>query len=315
MKALAHVADVINTISIQVTFLNPHGHPMSQKRPSIAISFCVAAILATASSAFAWDKDSRTVRLPGQKVVIQTGDPSVTVRERVAARSAHFPLNTLFVPMQMPLIGVGVPLTSGTGSRGFDESISRALEAEHHTMMAASARAAFDAEVKHKQNLLKKLGTESKSESNASIEEAIVKINSRLDEMQKRLTAVEQLLVIHDNYIRKSLSAPVVPEAIGTGNRVSHSLTIGAHVLEVNLDKNANFIHDVSGLVASFDGHRLFVKKNEVLFNSKSQIVIPTPVPEPTAENKCRIVVTFVDNKLSVSLDGKKLLDAAPIKQ
>jgi hypothetical protein len=287
---------------------------MTTKRLFFVSQFCLVACLACASNAFAWDcKDGKTVRLPGQKVVIQTGDPILSHRDRAATRGAPT-VGTLYMPMQMQMFGIGV--ATGSESRGFDDSITRALESEHHTMKAAAARAAFEAEVKHKQALLAKLSAGSKLESTAALEESITKINARLDEMNKRLNSVEQLLVIHDNYIRKSLGAPVVPEAIGSPQTKSETREIGNHIIKIVVDKqDVRFIAIAkeSTLGATFGTHKLVVAKDSVTFDDKEQLKYMC-MPEPTTEKKCNVVVTFIEDKLTVTVNDKKIFDGPPIK-
>jgi hypothetical protein len=181
---------------------------MITRRPILCFSLGICAFISTALPASAWDKNSRTVRLPGQKVVIQTGEPSVTTRG-IASRGA-VTLGTLYMPLNLPLTGVG-----GVGdSRGIaDDSLTKAIEAEQHNMRAASAKAAFKAEIEYKLSILKRLsspGSEVTSDDEA-ISKSIQQINNRLEVLEKQLTAIEHLLIIHDNYLQEKVKKEPLP--------------------------------------------------------------------------------------------------------
>lgn len=181
---------------------------MMNRRPILCISIGICAFFTAATPALAWgDKDCKTVRLPGQKVVIQTGEPNVSTRG-IAARGTT--LGTLYMPLNLPLTGFG----GVADSRGIaDDSLSKAIEAEQHSLRAATAKAAFKAEIEYKLALFKKLSSldNEVTSSGESLDKSIQEINKRLETLDKQLTAVEQLLIIHDNYLQDKLKKEPEP--------------------------------------------------------------------------------------------------------
>jgi hypothetical protein len=99
---------------------------------------------------------------------------------------------------------VGVPIPPAR-----DEALDRAIEAEQYSIKAEAARAAFRAEVEGRQRLLQKLNSLSSSGQTttaavpADIESKLQTINQRLDQIAARMTDVERLLLIHDNYLQE----------------------------------------------------------------------------------------------------------------
>jgi hypothetical protein len=128
---------------------------------------------------------------------------------------------------QMMGFGMIMPMSGGTNRDFSTDGLTRALEAEHYSIMAASARAAFQAEVEGKQRLLKKLGSldsgTTTGTANAASDAQITDLKNRLDDLSKkmddvtrRMTDVERLLLIHDNYFqdlakRKETAPPTTP--------------------------------------------------------------------------------------------------------
>jgi len=99
---------------------------------------------------------------------------------------------------------IGVPMPPPR-----DEALDRAIEAEQFAIKAEAARAAFKAEVEGRQRLLMKLNSLSSSGQTTTaavptdIEGKLRDINQRLDQIATRITDVERLLLIHDNYLQE----------------------------------------------------------------------------------------------------------------
>jgi hypothetical protein len=213
MKTLSQLADELHVTHKPTTRC---GVTMSSRL--LAFGFAgVGALLSTAVAAAHGDCDTKTVKLPPQKVILETSSPTFGHKDRGYYRSGVVPLGTLYMPLQLPLAGYGYGVTAPPPSTsGPDETINKALEAENYKMRAMSARAAFEAEVKHKQDLLKRLstatsGTGTGTADVSALDDTIKKINDRLDAMNDRMAAVEKLLIVHDNYIQEQLKKTPAP--------------------------------------------------------------------------------------------------------
>jgi hypothetical protein len=137
-----------------------------------------------------------------------------------------FAPGAVYMPTNAPtpqMVGVPIPPAR-------DEALDRAIEAEQYAIKAEAARAAFKAEVEGRQRLLQKLNSLSSSGPAttaaaipADIESKLQTINQRLDQIAARLTDVERLLLIHDNYLQElyktlppGAAPPTVPPKTGT---------------------------------------------------------------------------------------------------
>jgi len=116
-----------------------------------------------------------------------------------------FAPGAVYMPTNAPTPQVvGVPIPAAR-----DEALDRAIEAEQYAIKAEAARAAFRAEVEGRQRLLLKLNSLSSSGQTttagvpADIESKLRDINDRLDKIATRITDVERLLLIHDNYLQE----------------------------------------------------------------------------------------------------------------
>jgi hypothetical protein len=117
-------------------------------------------------------------------------------------------------PQTMGVVPVPIPPAR-------DTAIERAMEAEHHAIQAEAARAAFRAEVEGKQRLLQRLGasyTTQPGTTPADVDSQLRAITDKLDRLATRLTDVERLLLVHDNYLQEMYKtwppgAPLPPHA------------------------------------------------------------------------------------------------------
>jgi hypothetical protein len=110
---------------------------------------------------------------------------------------------TVYMPQNAPaatqLMCTLAPAPRDTISTGLE----RALEAEHHAIMAEAARAAFKAEVEGKQRLLQKLGALDGGQTpSTELKAKLDKIENSLQTITTRLTDVERLLIVHDNILQ-----------------------------------------------------------------------------------------------------------------
>jgi len=120
-------------------------------------------------------------------------------------RGARDFAGAVYMPTNAPtpqMVGVPIPAAR-------DEALDRAIEAEQYAIKAEAARAAFRAEVEGRQRLLQKLNSLSSSGQTTTagvppdIEGKLREINDRLDKIATRITDVERLLLIHDNYLQE----------------------------------------------------------------------------------------------------------------
>jgi hypothetical protein len=114
----------------------------------------------------------------------------------------------VYVPTNAPApqpMGIPVPIPPAR-----DTAIERAIDAEYHAIQAEAARAAFRAEVEGKQRLLQKLSTPYTTTAGAlpaDVESRLQAISDKLDRLATRLTDVERLLLVHDNYLQELYKA------------------------------------------------------------------------------------------------------------
>jgi len=117
-------------------------------------------------------------------------------------------IGSVYVPTNAPApqpMGIPVPIPPAR-----DSAIERAIDAEYHAIQAEAARAAFRAEVEGKQRLLQKLGTPYATTAGAlpaDVESRLQAITDKLDRLATRLTDVERLLLVHDNYLQELYKA------------------------------------------------------------------------------------------------------------
>jgi hypothetical protein len=172
-----------------------------------SLSLCVVA------PARAWETfhDTKTVKLPPQKVSLQLSEPSVMIKDRsLRALGASPVVGTLYMPLQTAPLGFGflnsAPAPAPAPS-ALDETLQKALESEHYAIKSAGAKAAFEAEVKAHVKLMQKLAPSDVGPDAvpSDIKDKLDAINKRLDSFDARLTSVEKLLLIHDNYLRKQI--------------------------------------------------------------------------------------------------------------
>jgi hypothetical protein len=157
-----------------------------------------------------------TVRLPAQEIRIETTRPRVIVNEGPAlGRSRSFAVGVPmgygapFMPMMsgQPFVAsIYVPATSGFGSGPTASSSTlRALhELENQTLEVARQKAILKAETDHI-NMVHKRITSALSATLQSSDGGTAdttQLQKSIDDLSKRISDVERLLLIHDNAIK-----------------------------------------------------------------------------------------------------------------
>jgi hypothetical protein len=121
--------------------------------------------------------------------------------------------NPIYVPMApqantLPAVGLSVPLSLSAARDVECNPLATAHEAELHQLRAERAKAALQAEIAYAQRVLGRLGTNPtetgpgvKGTDVADLKDQVQKLNASIQLLDSRLTGVEKLLLIHDNYI------------------------------------------------------------------------------------------------------------------
>lgn len=154
------------------------------------------------------DANASTVRLPAQHIRIETSRPRVVVQESSAFRSHH----RAFVPMvglmqAQPIVASF--LVAPQESRGF--STSNALQAAHNlelqALEVARVRAAQEAEAAAMnlvhQRIMANFSKPGQVTSPAASTAELTQIKTEIEKLAKRIDHIEQLLIIHDEELKK----------------------------------------------------------------------------------------------------------------
>lgn len=173
-------------------------------------------VLCWGAPASAWDLfhghgDTKKVKLPPQHVELQVAQPSIAVRERVTRGVVTTPvIGTLYMPLATPIIPFGLSGAAAPPTREFVESdpLARAHEAERHLLAHDRARAAFQAESAATQRAMSRMAppaadSRDAKSCDAELSRRIQELGDRIDKLNDRLTAVERLLIVHDNYLQQ----------------------------------------------------------------------------------------------------------------
>jgi hypothetical protein len=172
-----------------------------------------AALAYFPSPSFAWDawcNNGKTVKLPGQKITIVTGDATVGTRSKGAVVGTTL-VPTLYMPLGMPLVNAPTPVPAPAPANGIaatdDPALGAAMAAEHHKLNQARNQAFFNADLQYRNDLSKRLGSSGVAPSSATTDTTIANqvqtIITTLKNIDDRLTAVEKMLLVHDNYLKE----------------------------------------------------------------------------------------------------------------
>lgn len=151
---------------------------------------------------------TETVRIPGREIRVVTSRPHVIVSEGGSARMrGFFPATTA---VQGPFVATFLPMTV-SGTFGTQVSAgSTALESVHalerQTLEFARQKASLKAEMDHVESAYKRVHANLTAPGSASESE----LKKSIDELTKRVSDIERLLIIHDNVLKKV--APNLPK-------------------------------------------------------------------------------------------------------
>jgi hypothetical protein len=161
------------------------------------------------------------VQLPAQRVVVQTAAPRVTVQEAKLTRGVAVPaIGTIYMPLAMPTGGVGVagathrdvetPPPPVNPLRSIHAAELARLEYQRACALAKAeleaAQRAFDRTALCAEELKPPTTTTTTTTTTTSdAAKRIQDLATRVDKLMERISAVEQLKLIHDNYLREDL--------------------------------------------------------------------------------------------------------------
>lgn len=152
-----------------------------------------------------------TVNIPPQRVVLETSAPRVSVQD--TCRPARGPLppvvGMVYMPMAFPVGGFGIGLPGGPDvTREEDTSLRTAFEAQAHMLRYDKARASLDAEIAHKRSILSRMSVPmatAETSGSSDLNSKISALTEKIDKLNERLTNLEKLVIIHDNYLKEKI--------------------------------------------------------------------------------------------------------------
>jgi hypothetical protein len=161
------------------------------------------------------DAHGSTVRLPAQEIRIETTRPRVIVHESSARTRGFFPAAPAFVPYgQGPFVATFLPMT-GHGASPFcaptaDRSSGvHALRALHEMEIQGAEvqrlRAAHQAEMDHLDKVHQRVraGMAPPSTHSSATSAEIEQLKTAIENLTKKVSDIERLLIIHDNILMK----------------------------------------------------------------------------------------------------------------
>jgi hypothetical protein len=171
---------------------------------------------------------SQTVQIPAQQVVVETARPRVVVRDTRpiygTALAAPPVVASFFVPMPLQVGTLGVPAPSGAEER---ESVTldfSGLQAAHdlersHARVAA-LQAIHDAQAKQIQAALERVAASTRESAQPAAARPALstqccdELKTQLQNLSRRVEALEQQVNYHDRAIRKdpTLKIPEPPK-------------------------------------------------------------------------------------------------------
>ncbi len=170
------------------------------------------------------------VQLPAQRVVVQTAAPRVTVQEAKLTRGVAVPaIGTIYMPLAMPTGGVGVagathrdveaPPAPINPLRSIHAAELARLEYQRACALAKAeleaAQRAFDRTALCAEELKPPTTTTTTATPTSDAAKRIQDLATRVDKLVERISAVEQLKLIHDNYLRQELKKAEAAPANG----------------------------------------------------------------------------------------------------
>jgi hypothetical protein len=206
--------------------------PVNRRARSAILAFALACGLTQTAQAGDWlfhkcqqsDCCDTTVKLPAQKVVVETAAPRVTVQETTRSVRGVTPvIGTVYMPMAMPMMGLG------TGQKDADvQPDDNPLRGVHAAELAqlrhARALAIAKADLEAAQRVLDRMNTSDcpkpppePIKPPTDMSQRIKAVGDKIDKIADRLNAIEKLSLIHDNYLRDEIQnanppmKPLVP--------------------------------------------------------------------------------------------------------
>ena len=172
---------------------------MLPRKLKLAVVCSVFCFLGNAASARAWEHDgkTKTFRVP-VKVTVKPSDFSATIAARASRPFTH---TILYAPA--PLLVS--PYTDPSKDRNAETDADRYQKALLEV-------ASFEAKVKVMQKLTGAAASD-RTVDGKDIKQWLEQIDKNLQVIDQRLTAVEKLLLVHDNYLRSNL--PKIDEKKG----------------------------------------------------------------------------------------------------
>jgi hypothetical protein len=160
--------------------------------------------------------EKQTIRLPAQRVEVETTAPRITVHETTRVSRGFAPvIGTIYMPLAMPLAGVGFGRGTDPTCEDDYDALRTAHLAERATLRHEQARSALRAEVEAKQRVLERMGPLSASRSPClppDLDSRLREVSEQIGKLTERVLAVERLTLTHDNYIREQLQRNPAPK-------------------------------------------------------------------------------------------------------
>ena len=156
--------------------------------------------------------DTQTIRLPAQRVDIETTAPRITFSETTRVGRGLAPVvGTVYMPLAMPLAGVGSGREADLAREEDYDPLRTAHLAERALLRHEQAKAALRSEVEAKQRVLERLGTSTAASFGAApadIDKRLTQLSDQINKLTDRVTALEKLTLTHDSYLKEQIRAP-----------------------------------------------------------------------------------------------------------
>lgn len=180
--------------------------------------------------------ETERVVLPQQQVEVVRERPSVVVREVVPAarhkRSTEVgivPIQTVYMPLAMPMVPAMPAFPAARDICDTRDLEFNPLEAVHRAELAAfrsdQAKRELEVTVEAQQRALQRFTAPTRSTTpepigsrgagDAAMEQRLNQLSDEIQKLNNRVTAVEKLLIYHDNLIMQGAGRSTVPAGPG----------------------------------------------------------------------------------------------------
>jgi hypothetical protein len=164
-----------------------------------------------------------TVKLPAQRVVVETAAPRVSVQQTQVSRGVAPAIGTVYMPVSLPVTGRGTAPTQGEAPPPEDNPLRAVHAAELAQLRQAMARAMAKAEIEAAQRVLDRLNAADcpkpqvePTKPPPDLKDRIKEVGDRIDKIADRIDAIEKLSLIHDNYLQKEIQKANPPKPSDT---------------------------------------------------------------------------------------------------